>query len=57
MGKGKGSFDHFMMRVNAGAILFELQTLAPTGGEILARQAYKIASSKLPLKLSFVRMH
>lgn len=49
MGKGKGSFKHLISRVNAGSIIFELQT-----NEILARQAFKIASSKLPLKLRFV---
>ena len=52
MGKGKGSFDHFIARVNAGAILFELKT----PNEILARQAYKIAASKLPLKLTLVTL-
>lgn len=52
MGKGKGSFEHFIARVNAGSILFELQT----PNEILARQAYKIASSKLPLKLRFIKI-
>ncbi len=51
MGKGKGSFKHFISRVTAGSILFELQT-----NEILARQAFKIASSKLPLKLRFVKI-
>lgn len=49
MGKGKGSFKHLISRVTAGTIIFELQT-----NEILARQAFKIASSKLPLKLRFV---
>ncbi len=51
MGKGKGSFKHFISRVTAGSIIFELQT-----NEILARQAFKIAASKLPLKLRFVSM-
>ncbi len=49
MGKGKGNFKHLISRVTAGTILFELQT-----NEILARQAFKIASSKLPLKLNLV---
>jgi ribosomal protein L16/L10AE len=49
MGKGKGNFKHLIYRANPGSIIFELQT-----NEILARQAFKIAASKLPLQLRFV---
>lgn len=52
MGKGKGTFEKMIARVNAGSIIFELQT----ENEILARQAYTIASSKLPLKLRFIKL-
>ena len=52
MGKGKGTFEKMIARVNAGSIIFELQT----ENEILARQAYAIASSKLPLKLRFIKL-
>ena len=52
MGKGKGRFDHFIARVNAGSILFELKT----PNLILARQAYRIAASKLPIKLTLVTL-
>jgi len=52
MGQGKGSIKYTMARVRAGAIIFELN--APN--ELLARLAVKIASSKLPLKLSFIKL-
>jgi ribosomal protein L16/L10AE len=50
MGKGKGNIKHFMARVQPGAILFEIYT----SNERLARQAYKVASSKLPLQTKFI---
>lgn len=50
MGKGKGSIKYSVARVKAGSVLFELQT----SNEILARQAFKIASSKLPLQTKFI---
>lgn len=50
MGKGKGSIKYSIARVKAGSILFELST----SNEILARQAFKVASSKLPLQTKFV---
>lgn len=53
MGKGKGSFSHFISRVQTGSILFEVRTNSTQGSEILARQAFNVAASKLPLKLRF----
>ncbi len=50
MGKGKGSIKHFIARVRPGTVLFELTT----PNEILARQAYKVAASKLPLQTNFI---
>jgi large subunit ribosomal protein L16 len=49
MGKGKGTIQHSIARVQPGSIIFELTT----SNELLARYAFLIASSKLPLKLSF----
>ncbi len=53
-GKGKGDVDHWVSVVKRGKVLFEL------GGvpEELARQVFRIASYKLPLRTKFVsRMH
>lgn len=50
MGKGKGSIHHHIARVNSGSVLFELNTTS----EILARRAFKIAASKLPVKTKFI---
>jgi large subunit ribosomal protein L16 len=54
MGKGKGEIDHWVAVVKRGRILFEL------GGvpEEYARQCFRLAAYKLPIKTKFVtRMH
>lgn len=51
MGKGKGSVDYYAARVHPGRILFELDGV----NEELAREAFRLASAKLPLKLTFVK--
>lgn len=50
MGKGKGDVDHWVAVVKRGRILFEL------GGvpEEYARQCFRLAAYKLPLKTKFV---
>lgn len=50
MGKGKGDIDHWVCVVKRGRILFEL------GGvpEEYARQCFRLAVYKLPLKTKFV---
>jgi large subunit ribosomal protein L16 len=51
MGKGKGSVDHWICRVRANRVLFEL------GGEIpiaLAKEIFKEAASKLPVETKFI---
>ena len=50
MGKGKGAVDHWVAVVKPGRVLFEL------GGvpEETAREAMRLASSKLPIKCQFV---
>jgi len=50
MGKGKGDIDHWMCVVRRGKILFEL------GGvpEEYARQCFRLAAYKLPLRTKFV---
>lgn len=46
MGKGKGPFDHWAVRVPTGKILFEIN--APHLHEKVARDAFRVASDKLP---------
>ena len=49
-GKGKGSVEFWAARVKPGRILFELDGIP----EELAREAFELASSKLPIKTKFV---
>ncbi len=49
MGKGKGALDHWVAVVKPGRILFELEGV----DEELARDAMRLAASKLPLKTKF----
>lgn len=50
MGKGKGDLDHWVCVVKRGHLLFEL------GGvpEEFARQCFRLAAYKLPMKTKFV---
>lgn len=49
-GKGKGSIDHWSAVINPGRILFEIEGVS----EELARQAFRLAAAKLPIKIVFV---
>ncbi len=53
MGKGKGDLDHWVCVVKRGKILFEL------GGvpEDFARQCFRIAAYKLPIRTKFITRH
>ena len=54
MGKGKGDLDQWVCSVKRGRVLFEL------GGvqEGFARQSFRLAAYKLPLKTKFItRVH
>lgn len=50
MGKGKGSPDHWAAVVKPGRILFEIDGVPLD----VARQALKLAASKLPIKTKFM---
>ena len=50
MGKGKGSVDHFVAKVRAGKVLFELDGIAKTA----AAEALRLAAHKLAIKTRFV---
>ena len=45
MGKGKGNPEYWVALVQPGMVLYEIQGVV----ESLARQAFKLASSKLPV--------
>ena len=49
MGKGKGSVEFWAARVKPGRILFEMNGVP----EAEARQAFQLASAKLPIKVRF----
>lgn len=50
MGKGKGDPEYFMFEVHPGRILFEIDGVS----EDIAREAFRKATAKLPLKAKFV---
>ncbi len=50
MGKGKGSPDHWVAVVKPGRIMYEMEGVS----EELAREAFRLASHKLPIKTKFV---
>ncbi len=48
-GKGKGSIDRWVALIQPGRMLFEMEGVA----EDLAREAFKLAAAKLPVKCVF----
>lgn len=50
MGSGKGATEYWMVRVKPGRIMFEIEGVS----EQIARDAFALAASKLPLKTKFV---
>ena len=49
MGKGKGKIDHYFARVSTGRMVFEFDC----DNEIAAREAFRQATQKLPIKTHF----
>ena len=50
MGKGKGSVDHFVAKIQAGKVLFELDGIS----KVAASEAMRLAGHKLSIKTRFV---
>jgi len=50
MGKGKGNVDYWVAKVQPGSMLYEMEGVS----EELAREAFKLAAAKLPIKTTFV---
>ena len=51
MGGGKGGVDHYVFPVRPGRIIFEIDGLK----EDVAKEAFRMASDKLPLKSRFIK--
>ncbi len=51
MGSGKGNPEFWVARVKPGRILFEMDGIP----ESLARSAFSLAASKLPIKVKFIK--
>ncbi len=49
MGKGKGSVEYWVAQIKPGTMLYEIQGVS----EDLAREAFKLAAAKLPVKTTF----
>lgn len=50
MGKGKGNVDYWVAKVQPGSVLYEMEGVS----EDIAREAFKLAAAKLPVKTTFV---
>ena len=51
MGKGKGNPEYWVALVQPGMVMYEIQGV----DESLAREAFRLASAKLPVSTEFVR--
>ena len=49
-GKGKGNVEYWVAKIQPGKMLYEMEGVT----EDLAREAFKLASAKLPIKTVFV---
>jgi large subunit ribosomal protein L16 len=50
-GKGKGNVEYWVSLVQPGKILYEMSGVS----EEIAREAFRLASAKLPVKTTFVK--
>ena len=50
MGKGKGGPDHWVCVVKPGRVMYEMEGVP----EELAREAFRLAAHKLPIKTKFI---
>lgn len=51
MGNGKGNPEYFVCEIQPGKIIYEMDGVT----EALAREAFKLAAAKLPLRMTFVQ--
>jgi len=50
MGKGKGNVEYWIAQIQPGRVLYEIEGVE----ESIAREAFKLAAAKLPVKTAFV---
>lgn len=50
MGKGKGAVEYWVAMIQPGKILYEIDGVT----EEIAKEAFKLASAKLPVKTTFI---
>lgn len=50
MGKGKGSVEYWVCKIQPGRVLYEMEGV----NEVVAREAFRLAAAKLPFKTTFV---
>lgn len=50
MGKGKGNVEYWVSQVQPGKMLYEMEGVP----ESVAREAFRLAAAKLPIKTAFV---
>lgn len=51
MGKGKGNVDFWCAKIQPGTILYEMEGVP----EELAREAFRLAANKLPIRTTFAK--
>jgi large subunit ribosomal protein L16 len=51
MGKGKGNVEYWVAQIQPGRMLYEIEGVS----EEQAREAFQLASAKLPLATAFVK--
>ncbi len=51
MGKGKGNVEYWVAQIKPGKVLYEMEGVS----EELAREAFTLAASKLPVSTTFVK--
>lgn len=50
MGKGKGNVEYWVAKIQPGKMLYEMEGVS----EEIAREAFRLAAAKLPIKTAFV---
>ena len=51
MGKGKGNVEYWVCKIQPGRVLYEMEGVS----EEIAREAFRLAAAKLPIKTTFAR--
>jgi len=50
MGKGKGNVEYWVAKIQPGKVLYEMEGVT----EEIAREAFRLASAKLPISTAFI---